>query len=99
MRTTVRKKGDNTKNQKSVSFSLDAPEAKTVSVAGHFNHWNTTSDVMKKNKEGIWSCSVRLAPGQYEYLFFVDGEWTFDPACDCSVGNVYGSENCLIVVE
>ena len=33
-----------------------------VFLAGEFNSWDTGSLLMKKNKEGVWKTSVKLAP-------------------------------------
>lgn len=99
MKKKTKKKEVTTKDVRKIRFSFTDPEAKTVSVAGDFNQWDIFSHPMKKNKNGIWSISVPFPLGQFEYLFFVDGQWVFDPNCDCSVGNTFGTENCLIVVE
>lgn len=82
-----------------IEFSYFMPDAKQVCVAGTFNDWDTESMPLKKNKEGNWSSAVNLAPGRYEYNFFVDGEWTSDPTCSESVGNAFGTSNCVINVE
>jgi 1,4-alpha-glucan branching enzyme len=55
-------------------FSLSAPEAQSVSIVGDFNQWNISSHFLKHDRKGIWSISLSLNPGQYEYRFFVDGE-------------------------
>jgi 1,4-alpha-glucan branching enzyme len=99
MKKKTKKKGDTTKGVKKIRFSFIAPEAKTVSIAGDFNQWDTSSHPMKKDKKGLWGISVPLPSGQHEYLFFVDGEWLFDPNCSCPVDNPFGTENCVIIVE
>jgi len=38
---------------KEVEFSLYAPEAREVFLAGEFNQWNARSLAMKKDDEGI----------------------------------------------
>jgi len=84
---------------KSVSFSFLAPEAGSVSVAGEFNHWDPLSHPMKKDKKGLWKVSLSLAPGTYQYRFFVDGQWQNDPNCTSSVGNPFGTSNSVKRVE
>ena len=44
---------------------------------------------MKNDENGLWSKSVILAPGKYEYKFLIDGEWKEDP------GNKQNSPNVL----
>jgi 1,4-alpha-glucan branching enzyme len=83
------------RKSKKVTFSLSAPQATSVSLAGDFNDWNTTAHPMKRDKEGIWKASLNLAQGTYEYRFFVDGEWQNDPTCTDCVGNPFGTANCV----
>jgi len=84
---------------KKVEFSLVAPEAKSVFIAGDFNQWNPSSLPLKKGRQGIWKISLPLDPGQYEYRFFVDEEWQNDPVCSSFVENPFGTFNCLKMVE
>ena len=65
--------------RKRITFKYCAPEAKSVVLAGSFNGWNAAANHMKKGKDGVWSTTVNLLPGTYEYLFIVDGEWKTDP--------------------
>ncbi len=81
-----------------IGFSLSAPQAKSVFIAGDFNQWNPSSHPLKKDRQGIWKISLPLAPGQYEYRFFVDGEWQNDPNCPSLVENPFGTLNCLKIV-
>jgi len=80
-------------------FSLSAPQAMSVFIAGSFNQWNRSSHPLKKNKQGIWKISIPLDPGQYEYRFFVDGEWQNGPNCSPFIENPFGTVNCLKLVE
>ena len=63
-----------------VTFRLRAPDAKSVSVAGEFNDWNTTSLPMRKSANGEWFAHAKMPPGEYGYKFVVDGQWVFDPS-------------------
>lgn len=58
---------------KDVVFSIDAPLATTVAVAGCFNNWSVTKNKLKKDKKGVWSVKIPLAAGRYEYKFVCDG--------------------------
>lgn len=58
---------------KEVVFSIEAPLATTVAVAGSFNDWNATKNKLKKDKNGLWSVKIPLAAGRYEYKFVCDG--------------------------
>lgn len=58
-----------------VQFRYEAPDASTVAVAGSFNHWNPTADVMRKDERGVWLLILPLSPGRHEYKYVVDGSW------------------------
>jgi len=80
-------------------FSLLAPQARSVSITGDFNQWNTSSHSLKQDKKGVWSISLSLNPGQHEYRFFVDGKWQDDPSCSSFVENPFGTLNCLKIMK
>ncbi|MCK4570637.1 glycogen-binding domain-containing protein [Candidatus Bipolaricaulota bacterium] len=66
-----------------VVFVWPAPlDAKTVAVVGNFNAWEGT-DLSDPDGDGIWTTSIPLSPGRYEYAFIVDGRWQgHDPRAD-----------------
>ncbi len=63
-----------------VVFSINAPEAESVLLAGEFNDW--TPLPMTRSEDGQWTTRVGLEPGDYAYKFIVDDVWLFDPAND-----------------
>ncbi|MDZ7696202.1 MAG: isoamylase early set domain-containing protein [Deltaproteobacteria bacterium] len=93
-----KKKNKNGK-KKPVEFALSAIDAVCVSVAGDFNQWNPELNPLHKGGAGVWSIKIKLSPGQYQYRFFVDGEWQNDPECVSFVENPFGAMNCLRVVQ
>jgi len=80
-------------------FSLSAPQAKSVFIAGNFNQWNLSSHPLKQDKNGVWKISLPLGPGRYEYRFLVDGHWQNDPDCSSFIENPFGTLNCLRIIE
>ncbi|PWU11197.1 MAG: hypothetical protein C5B50_23790 [Verrucomicrobia bacterium] len=82
-----------------VTFSYTAPEAKSVLLAGDFTDWDKAPIVLKKEKSGVWTKSVSLPPGQYQYRLLVDGQWRDDPHCPNRQPNQFGSQNCVCVVN
>ena len=84
---------------KEVELVCAAPGATTVCVAGQFNDWNTASHPLKRGKDGMWKTRIRLAPGQYEYKFFVDGDWSQDAPSESRVMNSFGTYNRIIEVK
>jgi 5'-AMP-activated protein kinase regulatory beta subunit len=97
---TVKAKGGVKKRKKIISteFTLYAPDAKKVYLAGDFNNWDPEKYPMRKFKSGICKKKVKLKPGCYEYLFVVDGVWQTDPENSITKVNPYGTENSAIVI-
>ena len=87
------------KRPRKVTISFLAPETESAALAGDFNDWDPTRHPMKKDKKGVWKVSLNLAPGTYQYKFFVDGAWVSDPNCADSVLNPFGGLNCVKKVE
>ena len=62
-----------------VEFSIAAPSAGQVRLLGTFNRWDRETLPMYRREGGGWEVVVPLPPGQYPYVFEVDGTWTPDP--------------------
>ncbi len=85
---------------KEVTFTVHADKGKAVYVAGEFNDWNATAKKMTyKAKEGIYAATVKLAPGDYQYKFVIDGTWCADPENTNSVANDQGTFNSVVSVK
>lgn len=84
-----------------VSFSIFAPEAKEVYVAGEFNNWKLedSARMAKNNGNGTWSKALSLSNGKYRYRFVVDGNWVEDTANPLKEINPYGSIDSLIEIS
>lgn len=83
-----------------VTFTVRAEAGKAVYLAGCFNQWNPTGKKMTdKKKDGVYSTTVKLAPGTYEYKFVVDGVWCADPENTDFVKNDCGTLNSVITVK
>jgi cyclomaltodextrinase len=63
-----------TQSRQTISFSYKSWEpVKRVSLFGSFNGWSRLQHPMKdENGDGIYSITVPLEPGRYEYKFFVE---------------------------
>lgn len=80
-----------------VDFRLSAPDAGTVSLVGDFNSWRPGHQ-LRQVSPGIWSVSVRLEPGVYDYGFIVDGKsLRLDPLAP-SVSDGFGGESSRLAV-
>ena len=86
--------------KKAVTFTVHAEKGKAVYLAGSFNEWSTTAKKMAyKTKAGIYSATVQLAPGEYQYKFVIDGTWCADPENVNAVPNDHGTFNSVITVK
>ena len=83
---------------KSVTFTVHADKGKAVYVAGEFNKWNPTAKKMAY-KAGVYTATVKLAAGTYQYKFVIDGTWCADPENVNSVANDQGTFNSVIEVK
>ena len=46
--------------KKKTMFTLRAPEATEVFVAGCFNDWDPTANPLERDEEGMWMCTLLL---------------------------------------
>ena len=82
-----------------VTFTISAAAGLPVYVAGTFNDW-AAEDIALAEKDGVYTATVPLKPGEYEYKFIVNGFWTMDPdpAREWRA-NGLGTLNSVIVVQ
>ena len=85
--------------KKAATFRLEAPYATKVFVAGSFNDWSPVATPLMRDEAGIWTRSVNLGPGEYEYRFVIDGMWSDDPANTTQRCNEFGTKNCILAVK
>ena len=81
-----------------VHFEFTHPTAKTVFIAGTFNHWQPEAKALHSSGVGNWWKDTSLAPGTYEYCLVVDGKWIPDPRARESVPNPFGGRNSILTV-
>ena len=89
----------NSTPKRKIRFTIIAPEASNVTVAGDFNAWDATCHSLKKKTNGKWEKTLSLPPGAYEYKFIVDGHWRLDPDNDQACDNGFGTRNNVLVVR
>ncbi len=71
---------------------------KSVSVFGSFNDWNRHQYYMNPDRKGVFSVTLPIEPGSYQYKFFADGLELTDPQNPDSISNGMGSYNSVITV-
>ena len=80
-----------------VHFRLDAPDARSVHLAGDFTEWEPAVE-MHEVQPGIWTVIVPLRAGVHDYAFVIDGErWTPDPL-GTPVDDGFGGQNSRLSV-
>ena len=83
-----------------VRFVFVAPDAKRVTLVGDFNNWDrTTTRLTPAGTTGVWTATVPLSAGRYQYAFIVDGtRWTADPTASITVKDDFGATTSLVTV-
>jgi 1,4-alpha-glucan branching enzyme len=80
-----------------VRLVLVQPGARSVAIVGDFNGWDPMRSPLERAEAGVWSTTLELPPGRYNYLFLVDGDqWMVDPlAVETSVDG-FGARNSVL---
>ena len=90
-------------NLAEITFSMraDASQVKSIAVVGDFNDWDPTRNLLTdKNNDGIWTVTLKLEPGRYEYMFILDGQkWVPDPSAYRYVSDGFGNKNAVLEIS
>jgi hypothetical protein len=82
-----------------VRLVLLQPDARSVSVAGDFNDWNPGQTKLERSEGGMWTATIALKPGRYQYMFVIDGkQWIADPLAEEGAGDGFGAQNAVLDV-
>ncbi len=82
-----------------VHFTLQAPAASQVSLAGDFNGWQPGVLNLKRSAAtGVWEITVPLRKGSlYTYNFLIDGQrWVPDPSSRAQVDDGFGGLSSVL---
>lgn len=82
-----------------VTFSVKAPDAKEVYLAGEFNNWKLDENSKMENTDGCWTKRLNLNSGIYRYRFVIDGNWVEDPENPQTQLNTYGTLDSLVEIK
>jgi len=89
------------KSDKTVTFRLQAPDAKEVKISGDWmpsKDWIPGSEAMTKGEKGVWSYTTSVIPSDlYGYSFLVDGLKTTDPNNVYLIRDVASVTNIFLV--
>ena len=88
-----------TKTEVLFQCSVDEPDV-NVYIMGNFNNWSRNSTPMDDaNGDGIFTKSVFLDDGIYEYQFVIGSREIYDPENPVKVDNGFGYFNSLLHVQ
>ena len=81
-------------NKKSVTFSYQG-DGEEVQIKGEMNAWNPGDSHFTREGD-VWEWQIELNPGNYQYLYMIDGKETLDPTNKTTVDNGSGGTNSLL---
>ena len=82
-----------------MEFSLEAPGATTVAVAGDFSGWESDFVLDDADGDGIWTGRIPITPGVHQYMFVIDGtDWVTDPEAQRYSDDGFGNRNAVLAV-
>jgi chromosome partitioning protein len=81
-----------------VTFSVQAPAAVRVQLAGDFNDWRLDGSEMEAAGP-VWRKTLKLPPGRYRYRYVIDGEWLRDPHNAVAEPSPFGGEDSVLVLD
>jgi hypothetical protein len=83
-----------------VPITFDAAGAKSVSIVGDFNNWNSTAAPLTRfGTNGPWTTTVKVMPGRHLYAFMVDGKLVVDPRAPSTRDLDYGGDASVLMVN
>lgn len=87
------------RTEQMTKFVFNAESASRVTIVGDFNDWDAEASPLQRMGKGVWTITIPLAPGRYQYTFVVDGEsWVTDPGAPRTLEDDFGQPNSIITV-
>jgi chromosome partitioning protein len=81
-----------------VTFTIEAPAASHVQLAGDFNDWSPDGSEMEAVGL-VWKKTLKLPPGRYRYRYLIDGQWHNDPHNSAVEPSPFGGLDSVLVLE
>ncbi|HEX6314975.1 MAG TPA: isoamylase early set domain-containing protein [Gemmatimonadaceae bacterium] len=72
---------------------------KSIALVGEFNDWQADSTALTEVSPGVWTVSLRLRPGVYEYQFILDGTQRVTDPTMPQASSDFGSPNSVVTVS
>ena len=71
----------------------------SISLVGDMNDWDANSTSMTEVSPGVWTVSLLLKPGVYEYQFLLNGKQRVTDPTMPQASNDFGSPNSVVTVS
>jgi hypothetical protein len=71
----------------------------SIALVGQFNDWDADSTSLTEVSPGVWSVSVALRPGVYEYQFILNGKQRVADPTMPQVSSDFGSPNSVVKIS
>ena len=71
----------------------------SISLVGEFNDWSADSTSMVEVSPGVWTVSLRLRPGVYEYQYILNGTQRVTDPTMPQTSSDFGSPNSVVTVS
>jgi chromosome partitioning protein len=81
-----------------VTFTIEAPAASHVQLAGDFNDWSPDGSEMEAVGL-VWKKTLKLPPGRYRYRYLIDGQWHNDPHNASVEPSPFGGLDSVLVLD
>jgi 1,4-alpha-glucan branching enzyme len=99
---SIKKKFLKTRPVCKVTFRVakdDAPNAKSIHLAGDFNGWDKWGTPMKRLKGGSFRLTLDFSTGKdYQFRYLIDGQtWLNDPQADGYVSSGFQDSDNFVV--
>jgi hypothetical protein len=71
----------------------------SISLVGEFNDWDDDSTKLVEVSPGVWTVSLALRPGVYEYQFILNGTQRVTDPTMPQTSSDFGSPNSVVTVS
>jgi hypothetical protein len=71
----------------------------SIALVGQFNDWDPDSTALQEVSPGVWTVSMRLRPGVYEYQFILNGKQRVTDPTMPQTSSDFGSPNSVVTVS
>ncbi len=71
----------------------------SIALVGNFNDWKADSTTLTEVSPGVWTVSVALRPGVYEYQFILNGKQRVADPTMPQTSSDFGSPNSVVKIS